>query len=244
MMRTTNTHMISPAKTTEAIIVRVMRIVARALAAGRLRTIAHGLEHVPPAGPALIVARHYHHLFDGLALFASLPRPFHVLVSLDWVKTRLTRWAMTQLTSLARWPVVLRSDGLTRTASGGRTALFSAADGMRYRRQGLRDSVQLLIEGRLLVIFPEGYPNIDPTYTPKRDLAEFLPFKAGFVTIARATEKRLRKPLAILPMGLRYKANGVCLAELHFGKPVWRKDFRSAEELVEYIEMKVKQLSG
>ena len=235
--------MISPAKTIETITVAFMKVVARALAAGRLRTIAHGLEHIPRARPALIVGRHYHHLFDGLALFASVPRPFNVLVSLDWLKGPVTRWVMTQLTSFARWPVVLRSEGLTRTGRRGRHTLFSAADVMGYRRRALRNSVQLLIERRLLVIFPEGYPNIDPTYTPKRDLAEFLPFKAGFVTIARAAEKRLREPLPIVPMGLRYRANGVYLAEVQFGKPVYRRDFRSAEELVKDIEIKVKQLS-
>ena len=233
----------SSAKTIETITVAFMKVVARALAAGRLRAIAHGLEHIPRAGPALIVGRHYHHLFDGLALFASVPRPFNVLVSLDWVKAPVTRWVMIHLTSFARWPVVLRSEGLARTGGHGQQTLFSPTDVMGYRRRALWNSVQLLIERRLLVIFAEGYPNIDPTYTPKRDLAEFLPFKAGFVTIARAAEKRLGEPLPILPMGLRYKANGVYLAEIQFGKPVYRRDFGSAQELVKYIEIEVKQLS-
>jgi 1-acyl-sn-glycerol-3-phosphate acyltransferase len=63
-----------------------MRLLARSIAAGRLQTVSSGTEHIPANGPALIVARHYHHLFDGLALFAVLPRHFHIVVTLDWVQ--------------------------------------------------------------------------------------------------------------------------------------------------------------
>lgn len=75
----------------EWIIDRAMRAIAAALAAGRLNTIATGMEHIPARGPALIVARHYHHLFDGLAMFAAISRPFYIVVALDWVKSRPTK---------------------------------------------------------------------------------------------------------------------------------------------------------
>ena len=52
-----------------------MRIIARAVAFGRLETISSGLDHIPATGPAIIVVRHYHHFYDGLALFAALPDP-------------------------------------------------------------------------------------------------------------------------------------------------------------------------
>lgn len=60
---------------TETIIDKAMRLIARGLAANRLKTVASGLENIPAHGPVLIVVRHYHHLYDGLALFAVLPRP-------------------------------------------------------------------------------------------------------------------------------------------------------------------------
>lgn len=228
----------------EAATAQWMRLIARGLAAGRLKTTAHGVENIPEIGPALIVARHYHHLFDGLALFASVPRPFHVLVSLDWIQNPLMRLLMKQITGLARWPVVLRSESLTRARDNGRRQThFSVADVTRYRRQALRDSVRLVVEGRLLVIFPEGYPNIDPRYTPKRDSEEFLPFKAGFVTIARAAEKHLSEPLSLVPAGLRYSGKNPCLAQVRFGKAVGRNHFNSSAELVAYFEKQVKELS-
>lgn len=73
-----------------------MRLIALALAAGRLKTCTSGAEHIPSKGPALLVARHYHHLYDGLALYASVPRCLHILVTLDWAKShfiaRLIQW--------------------------------------------------------------------------------------------------------------------------------------------------------
>ena len=62
-------------KTIETIIDKAMRLIARGLAANRLKTVASGLANIPAHGLILIVARHYHHLYDGLALRAVLPRP-------------------------------------------------------------------------------------------------------------------------------------------------------------------------
>jgi hypothetical protein len=43
-------------------------------------------------------------------------------------------------------------------------------------------------QGCLLVVFPEGYPNIDPHYTPKRT-RRHASFKSGFATIAAVAEE-------------------------------------------------------
>src|SRR5690349_14056672 len=70
------------------------------------------------------------------------------------------------------------------------TGLFSPADVARYRRSALGDAAELLVQNKVVIIFPEGYPNIDPNYTPKRNLDEFLPFKPDFLQILRAAEKK------------------------------------------------------
>lgn len=224
-----------------------MRLIARAVAAGRLQTVSSGTEHIPTTGPALIVARHYHHLFDGLALFAAIPRQFHIIVTLDWVQNVGMRLLMKQLTGLARWPVVLRADALMRVDDTGASQFrhaFSVAEVEHYQHKAFRESVRLLEDNRLLVVFPEGYPNIDPTYTPKSGHDCFLPFKRGFVAIARASERRLRTSLPIIPTGLRYTVEKRWLADVRFSQPVRRESFASSNDLIRYCENKVKQLSS
>jgi 1-acyl-sn-glycerol-3-phosphate acyltransferase len=223
-----------------------MRLIARAISFGRLQTTSSGIENIPANGPALIIVRHYHHLYDGLALFAALPRQFHILVTLDWVQNPAMQSLMTQLTHLARWPVVLRADALPYIPHHGAPHLrhaFSLADAQRYQRTAFKNAVQLLVDNRLLVIFPEGYPNIDPGYTPKKDNHGFLPFKRGFAAIARAAERRLGAPLPIIPTGLQYSSGKTWKAHVRFSEPIKRESFASSNQLIRYCEEKVKELS-
>jgi 1-acyl-sn-glycerol-3-phosphate acyltransferase len=230
-------------KISEIAIARSMRLIARALAAGRLKTFASGIEHIPSRGPVLVVARHYHHLFDGLALYAALPRPMHILVTLDWVKSRWSGRSMQWLTGLARWPVILREDAL-QARRQDRDGVFTRDDVVRFQHRALRESVQLLVEGRVLVVFPEGYPNIDPAYTPKSVPDQFLPFKAGFAAIAAAAHQRLADPLPIVPVGLSYHPGRPWIVNLKFGDPVYWTEFASRDLLIRFVEKEVKSLSG
>lgn len=219
-----------------------MRLGARALAANRLKTIVSGLEHIPVNGPALIAARHYHHLFDGLAMLTAMPRQFHIVVALDWAQNKPTKFFFATINRLARWPTLLRGDALVRRADE-RHNLFSERDLLRYQHEAMRQSVDLLVEGRVLVIFPEGYPNIDPIYTPKTAPEEFLPFKAGFVSILTAAERRLNQRIPVIPAGLHYKKGNPWICCLRFGPPIYLDTNRSKEDLLENIERTVKNLS-
>lgn len=227
----------------EIIVDKSMRLIALGLAANRLKTVVSGLEHIPAHGPALIVARHYHHLFDGLVLFAAIRRRFHIVVTLDWAQNTPTKYFFATINHLARWPTLLRGDALNR-AGGGRRKLFSQRDVNRYRRRAMRQSVNLLLEGRVLVIFPEGYPNIDPAYTPKTKPDEFLPFKPGFLSILRAAEKRRKQKIPIIPAGLSYSQGSPWSGYLQFGSPVYRDSSLSSEEMIRKLEQAVKSLSA
>ena len=219
-----------------------MRVTAALLAAGRLKTTASGLEHIPACGPALIVARHYHHLYDGLAMFAALRRPCQIVVALDWVKNRRIKWCMERINRAAHWPMILRPDALA-PVGGHASKVFSPDDVRHFQRQAFREAVDLLIHNRILVIFPEGYPNIDPTYTPKTGLDEFLPLKQGFITVIRAAEKKLHQRIPIIPAGLHYRTGKCWVALLRFGTPIWRDQFRRPRELLRHIEALIKELS-
>jgi 1-acyl-sn-glycerol-3-phosphate acyltransferase len=147
---------------------------------------------------------------------------------------------------MARWPVVLRSDAARTRATGHwawRKKLIRAGAVRRYQRSALDDSVALLTEGRVLAVFPEGYPNIDRHYTPKTKPEEVLPFKAGFAAIAAAAERRLGSRIAMVPCGFGYTKNGSWTARLNIGRAVYLEDFDSRQLLVRYMEQRVAELS-
>ena len=223
---------------------QAMRLGARALAAGRLEMEVTGLKHIPAYGPVLLVARHYHHLFDGVVLLLSVPRPIHILVTLDWAKGGHVRRLMELATTMARWPVVLRSDALRacRNPSRGQSTTGTTVDIQRYQRTALRNSIALLAQGGLLVVFPEGYPNIDPDYTPKTKPEELLPFRTGFASIAAAAEKRLRAKVPMVPTGFHYTKDSRWTARLNIGEAVYLEDFASRRLLVNYMEQRVAEL--
>jgi putative membrane protein len=227
---------------TEIIIEQAMRLIANGLAAKRLATVASGLGHIPSTGPVLIVARHYHHLFDGLALFAALPRHFHIVVTLDWAHNKPTRWFFATINRLARWPTLLRDDAVSRHLRHGHK-LFSHRDVRQYQRTAMKQSVDLLAQGCVLVIFPEGYPNIDPVYTPKTQADEFLPFKPGFVNILTAAEKRLKQKIPIVPAGLSYTRGRPWTAYLRFGAPIYFDNQCGKRTLLDAVERAVKDMS-
>jgi 1-acyl-sn-glycerol-3-phosphate acyltransferase len=227
---------------TDFAIDRAMHLVARILTGNRLRTEVRGIENLPARGAAIIVARHYHHLFDGLAFYAAVKRRFHIVVTMDWAANRRTKFLMGTLNRLARWPAVLREESLANDREP--RPLFTQADLRRYQLSALRQSVALLKAGRVVVIFPEGYPNVDPHFTPKKSADEFLPFKAGFSAIAESAERSLGKAIPLIPVGIRYEIGEHWIARLNFGPAVYRRDFASRQSLIAMLELEIQQLSA
>ncbi len=223
----------------------IIRLSARALAAGRVEMTVTGLEQIPADGPVLLVARHYHHLFDGVVLLLSVPRPLHILVTLDWAKNTHVRRLLKLATSLARWPVVLRDNVLRERGdcNHGQTGGSTGIEFKRYQRAVLRDCAALLGQGNVLVVFPEGYPNIDPHYTPKTNPQELLPFRTGFATIAAVAEKRSGTNVPIVPTGFHYTKDSRWMVQVAVGEPVHLQDFVSRRSLVSYVERRITELS-
>lgn len=209
---------------------------------GRNATVTiEGQEHVPASGPVLIAARHYHHLYDGCVAVDALNRPVHVVVSLDWIRNPLQRAAMTRLCGLARWPMVIRP--------GLPDAPRASAKLLRERRavlrQSARDTVELLRQGRVVVVFPEGYPNIDPSFTPKEG-DDFLPFHEGFVRYARLAERAGAGEVPIVPLGFHYEQpgpDGRWRIIARYGRPE-RLAQGSDDEVRNLIEAEVQRLSA
>jgi 1-acyl-sn-glycerol-3-phosphate acyltransferase len=195
-----------------------------------------GLEHLPASGPAIIAARHFHHFYDGCALVAVVPRSLKILVTLDWMKNaaglRLIRGAC----QIANWPVVVRSDARARH-SGVRVA-------MRQMLPATRECVDLLCTGQLVLVFPEGYPNIDPGFTPKTDDDAFLPFQPGFLRFAALAERDGFARVPIVPVGLEYQRGDRWRVTVRFGLPVTCVSDVDIRDQVTAIEEEVRRLSG
>jgi putative membrane protein len=212
---------------------RSLRTVSKAVVSRRLDLRLEGAEFIPSSGPVIIAARHFHHLYDGCVLLSTLPRPLHILVALDWVQRPMGRSIMEHACRAASWPVVYRPDSPTPV---------SRSEAMDVLRTALANSLSILKRGRILLVFPEGYPTIDPGYTPKTSDTEFLPFQSGFARLARAAVAR-GMDVPIVPAGFHYARGPRWQVALQFGEPVDPSDVVSQGELVRLIASQVRHLS-
>jgi putative membrane protein len=213
---------------------RFLRTGSGMLARRKLDLTVEGAEHLPRRGPVIIAARHYHHLYDGVAMFATVRRPLHILVGLDWVRNPTGKAAMTALCRAAEWPVVMRRDGATPV---------DELQARRELRQALVDSLAVLEKGHALLVFPEGYPNIDPGYTPKPDEHAFLPFQPGFARLATLAAAQ-GMPVPIVPAGFVYERGERWRVTLRFGAPVTITRRQEEPAARAAVEAEVRRLSG
>ena len=170
-----------------------------------------GLDQVPQSGPAILSCRHFHHLYDGCALLSTIERPLHPVVALDWITNPAGKIMMKRLCSAARWPVVYRTVDSDRPAT---------SDTIGSLRDAVELSVKLLDEGRLMAIFPEGFPNVDPGSTPKLSTSDWLRFEPGAVRLARLASTRQGAPVPLIPVGLHYQEGPKWKVSLRFGTPM------------------------
>src|SRR5215213_1714923 len=128
----------TPAATRGTHVVRLTEPLATRLADSAIRTACQlavrrtdlrveGLEHLPATGPAVLAARHFHHLYDGSALITVVPRPLRILVTLDWLENAVGLRLMRGACRLAHWPIVARSDSQVRQGATNRAQVASAA---------------------------------------------------------------------------------------------------------------------
>jgi len=198
-----------------------------------------GLEHIPEAGPTLIAAYHFHHFYDGSILLCTIPRPLHILVALDWIRLRWFRSLMEWACRKADWPIILRAECLNEPGLGA----YALHEARSYLRHAVEDTVRLLRNGKLLIVFPEGYPNIDPTYTSKSVSRPFLPFKPGFARFVEIAERDGKTEVAVVPVGWTYISGKRWQVALRFGPALVRRSFTTSEQFIYAIEQQVAILS-
>lgn len=229
---------------------RTIRLAARRLMAGKVDLTVTGQDNVLATGPMVLAARHYHHLFDGTSILTTIDRPLRVMVALDWVTVGTQRRIAESLCSVAGWPVVLRPDAdqyrPELAADLVRRATYQR-DTTRYLKLAAVQSVAILARGDALLMFPEGYPNIDPSFTPKSDRNDdFLPTLPGAVRIPLLAQAAGLAPIPIVPVGLHYCRVGDdrWAIQLRFGEPLFATDRRESSDTVERLSTAIRALSA
>jgi len=91
-------------------------------------------------------------------------------------------------------------------------------------------------------MFPEGWPNIDPSWTPKVGFDDMLAFEPGFVRLAAWAERGGHPPVAIVPAGLHYAADASRSVTLRFGEALFTHA-PGTRELLRLVEQRVVELS-
>lgn len=207
---------------------------------------ATGVEQVPRSGPVILAVRHYHHLLDGLGLLGQSQRPLHIMIGLDWVGTRRMRQAMEALARGCAWPVTLRTSD-DRLESGepgtGITSAYRPDEIQPYQNRAFRQCVELLGEQRVVVIFPEGYPVIDPHTVRKPRQALLAPFKQGFARAAVAAARRHGRPVSVVPVGIRADAANERRLAFGYGRPKPVTAASDVEGLVADVRAEICRLS-
>ena len=216
---------------------------SKVLTSGKVLYRLEGLEHIPQDGPVLLVARHYHDLYDGCILLASLPRRLHILIALDWIQGPRTRALMELACKLVEWPIVLRGERLQENKTHPPSA-YQAQEQRQYLRQATRLTTRLLRQGEMLTIFPEAYPVIDPHPSPRTPEQDFLPFRPGFAEMVELAERDKQTQVAIIPVGFDYALRGRrWRVTVRFGKALALRDFSDTQHFAHAVEQQVHQLS-
>ncbi|MCX2727566.1 carotenoid biosynthesis protein [Thermomicrobium sp. 4228-Ro] len=195
----------------------------RTLRDRRLKT--HGLDLVPAHGPVVLAPQHIHHLDDGRILLATVPRPLRFLVALDWVPNQRWRWLMEFLCRLAGWPVIVRPSERDRPG-----IQYGTTEAQLLLVRGLRDAIHRVSSGQLLVVFPEGYPVIDPHLPGRRAMVGGM--KPGAVWIAQQAARRLATAVPVIPVRLILEPSDT---QLVFEPPIWVNADSSTDSIAKLL---------
>jgi 1-acyl-sn-glycerol-3-phosphate acyltransferase len=217
----------------EALVDALIDLFARITLALYVDLRVEGATHLPREGATVIAARHYHFLFEALALRRTAHGSGRFWTALDWTTARWQRFGMELLCHAARWPTVLRTDDHTQPQFARGASAYTLDEAQPMLRAATRQTVKLLRAGETLIIFPEAYTTVDIFPTPKADGLVYLPFRPGFVKLAQLAARDGKTQVSIVPTGLAYeRLSGPRWPRWLPGRrPLWRITLRYGEAL-------------
>ena len=107
----------------------------------------------------------------------------------------------------------------------------------------MAEVLALLGEGRIVLVFPEGYPNIDPAYTPKSGEDAWLPFQPGVARLASMASSG-GAPIPVIPVGFHYQQGHEWDVTMRFGPPLTIPDRACEQAVLLGLEARVRALSA
>ena len=135
-----------------------------------------------PAGPVLLVANHPNSLLDPTLVVAAGSRPVQFLAKAPLFEDRKLGWLMRAVGAI---PVYRKADDPSQ---------------MSKNEDAFRAVLDVLARGAVVGIFPEGISHSD---------SAIAPLKTGAARIALGTAARTGYPIAIVPVGLSFRAKEI-----------------------------------
>jgi 1-acyl-sn-glycerol-3-phosphate acyltransferase len=217
--RRSNVTLDSASRTPARASYAALRSLTHALSLG-WRVRIHGLEHLPPTGPAIIAANHRSFL-DGPLLMFLLPRRVWFLGKADYLDSWTTRRLFPAVGMIP----------LERTGQG-------------HGLSAMRSSLDVLQRGEVLGVFPEGTRSRDGLLHRGHTGLAWLALRSGapIVPIGITGTAEVQPPGARLP-----RLRGTC--SINVGPPIPTdrydgRDRRAHRALTDEVMFEISQLSG
>lgn len=187
---------------------------------------AVGMETLPSEGPLILCANHVNALVDALVIQAACPRPIHPIARSGLFRNPLLRPILSLIQAV---PIYRRHQP---NPDGGPIRKMIDQHHARLgdrNEDSFRKLYDLLADGRVILIFPEGQSHSDPSLRP---------LKTGAARLALGHLERTGQTVPVLPVGLLFTDKGRFRAGTlaQVGDPViWTPDTDGAEEPEERV---------
>jgi len=172
-------------------VIKLMKSSSKLAISKKFNVVITGQENIPAYGPVVLAPRHFHGDYDPFLFYNITHRRVFFLAATDWLKEGVQIKVRTYLFRKAGAVPINRPDSMFEKPT-------------KYLKAAFKSIVRLLMLGQAVVIFPEGWPNIDSHGTRKEPGQEFIEVKAGLFHFVDYAQKKRRIRIPMIPIGVKY----------------------------------------